>query len=156
MKNLWFQFFLKKLKVLILVWFLKKNLNSGSSSTKKKTSLFISLCILRDLLEQKILSELCSGGDPAIFLRSHVLMEKFYDGTDQENLKTQEGKNGGKKKKRFFFFLKTYLEVPILVYSPSVSQEHPWATALVQPSLRRTHLYGNLPYNNVIVGSNRC
>jgi hypothetical protein len=26
----------------------------------------------------------------------------------------------------------------------------------VQPSLRRTHLYGNLPYNNVIVGSNRC
>ncbi len=42
-------------------------------------------------------------------------MERFYDGTDQENSKTQggkeqirkikkkqEGKNGGKKKKRFF------------------------------------------------------
>jgi len=44
---------------------------------KKKTSLFISLCILRDLLEQKILSELCSGGDPAIFLRSHVSYGKI-------------------------------------------------------------------------------
>jgi hypothetical protein len=31
-------------------------------------------------------------------------------GTDQENSKEQEGKNGGKKKKRFF----TYVEVPIL------------------------------------------
>jgi hypothetical protein len=62
-------------------------------------------------------------------------MERFYDGTDQENSKKQEGKNGGKKKKRFFFF--TNLEVPILVCSPSVSQEHPWATALVQPFLRR-------------------
>jgi hypothetical protein len=69
-----------------------------------------------------------------------------------------------------------YLEVPILVCSPSVkntlvlsplcdppsgeltcmSQERACATTLVQPSLRRTHLYGNLPDNNVIVDSNRC
>jgi len=80
-----------------------------------KTSLFISLCILRDLLpQQKIPRELCGGGDPAIFLCSHVPMERFFDGmnhensktqggkgADQENSKKQEGKNGGKKKKRF-------------------------------------------------------
>ncbi len=75
------------------------------------------------------------GGDPAIFLCSHVPRRRFFDGTDQENSKTrgkgqirkiqkhkerdrsgkfkntrkgtdqenskkQEGKNGGEKKKR--------------------------------------------------------
>jgi hypothetical protein len=65
-----------------------------------KTSLFISLCILRDLPQQKIPRELSSGGDPAIFLCSHVPMERFFEGTDQENSK--QGKNGGKKKRRFF------------------------------------------------------
>jgi len=34
---------------------------------------------LRDLLQQKILGELCSGGDPAIFLRSHVPMFPWKD-----------------------------------------------------------------------------
>jgi len=29
------------------------------------------------------------GGDPAIFLCSHVPMERFFDETDQENSKTQ-------------------------------------------------------------------
>jgi hypothetical protein len=43
----------------------------------------------------------CSGG------------KIFFDGMDQENSKTQ----GGKKKKRFFF---KYMEVPILMCSPSV------------------------------------
>ncbi len=42
-------------------------------------------------------------GDPAIFLRSHVPMKRFFDGTDQENKKIQEGKNGGTKKKRFCY-----------------------------------------------------
>jgi hypothetical protein len=50
-----------------------------------------------------------------ILLCSHVPMERFFDGTDQENSKNtrrkganqentkkQEGKNGGKQKKRFF------------------------------------------------------
>jgi hypothetical protein len=41
--------------------------------------------------------------------------------TDHENLKKQEGKNGGKKNKRFI--------------------------ALMQLSLRMAHLYGHLPYN---------
>jgi hypothetical protein len=54
-----------------------------------KTSLFVSLCILRDLPQQKIPRELCSGGDPAISLRSHVPMERFFDGTDQKNSNTQ-------------------------------------------------------------------
>jgi len=31
----------------------------------------------------------------------------------------------------------------------SIGREHPQATALVRPSLRRTHLYWNLPYNQV-------
>jgi hypothetical protein len=54
------------------------------------------------------------GGDPPIFIFSHVAMERFLDETDKENSETQggkghirkiqrkqEGKNGGKKKKRF-------------------------------------------------------
>jgi hypothetical protein len=61
---------------------------------------FISLCILRDLPQQKIPRELSGGGDPPIFLCSHVPMERFFEGTDQENSK-QQRKNGGKKKKRF-------------------------------------------------------
>jgi hypothetical protein len=43
-------------------------------------------------------------------------MERFFDGMNQENSKTQEGKNAGKKKKRFF----THMEVPILMCSPLV------------------------------------
>jgi len=65
------------------------------------TSLFISLCILSDLTQQKIPRELCSEGDPTIFLCSHVPMERSRrKGTDQENSIRQEGKNGGKKEKR--------------------------------------------------------
>jgi hypothetical protein len=37
-------------------------------------------------------------------------------------------------------------EFPVLVGSPEV-QEYPWGHALQHPSLRRTHLYENLPYN---------
>jgi hypothetical protein len=68
---------------------------------------------LRDLHKQKSPRELCGGGDLAIFLHSHVPMERFFDETDQESSKThggkgqirkikkkQEGKNGGNKKKR--------------------------------------------------------
>jgi hypothetical protein len=112
-------------------------------------------------------------------------MERFFDGTDQENSKTQGGKGQVRKiqkkkkkkermeerKKKKYFLLHTYVEVPILVCSPSVRNAlqatalmqpslrrahsdvlHPLgmpfrATALVQPSLRRAHSYGNLPYN---------
>jgi hypothetical protein len=79
---------------------------------RKNLSLFISLCILRDLPQQKIPRELCRS---TIFLCSHVPLERFFDGTDQENSKTQggkgqirlipknqEGKNGEKKKKILF------------------------------------------------------
>jgi hypothetical protein len=57
-----------------------------------KTSLSISLCILRDLPQQKIPREFCSERDPAIFLCSHVPLERFFDGTNQKNSKTQGGK----------------------------------------------------------------
>ncbi len=75
-----------------------------------KTSLFIPLCILRDLPQQKITRELCSGGDRAIFLCSHGTIcwwdrsGKFKNtrrkGTNKENSRKQEGNNGGKKEKR--------------------------------------------------------
>ncbi len=75
-----------------------------------KTSLFISLCILRDVHR-----ELCGRGDLPITCRSHDPMERFFEGMDRENSKTQggkgqirkiekkkhEGKSGRKKKKRF-------------------------------------------------------
>jgi hypothetical protein len=54
----------------------------------EKPLLFISLCILRDLPQWKIPRELCEGGDPAIFLRSHIPMERFSDARDQKNSKT--------------------------------------------------------------------
>ncbi len=31
----------------------------------------------------------------------------------------------------------------------SIVREHPGSTALMRPSLRRTHSYGNLPYNKI-------
>jgi len=50
-----------------------------------KSSLFISLCILRDLHQQKIPRELCGGGK---------LKNTRKKGTDQENSKKKDGKNG--------------------------------------------------------------
>jgi hypothetical protein len=44
------------------------------------------------------------------------------------------------RKKRFF----TYMEVPILMFSPSV-----WNILMPPSSLRRTHSYGDLPINQV-------
>jgi hypothetical protein len=58
---------------------------------------------LRDLLQQKILSKLCSGGDPAIFLRSHVpmfLWKDFMTGQIKKIRKHKEERNrSGKLKK---------------------------------------------------------
>jgi hypothetical protein len=101
-----------------------------------KTSLFISLCILRDLLpQQKIPRELCGGGDPAIFLCSHVPMERFFDGLNHENSKTQGGKgqirkiqkNKKERKRRDFY---THGGSHTRMFS--IGQEHPRATALPQ------------------------
>jgi hypothetical protein len=111
---------------------------------------FISLCILRDLPQQKITKELCSGGDRTIFLCSHVLTEQFLmgrirkfkntrrKGTNQENSIKQEGNNGGKKEKRSlhmwgfpYWCVCHWLGMP----------------RAVRPSVRRTHSYGNPPYN---------
>jgi hypothetical protein len=65
-----------------------------------KTSLFISLCILRFLPQQQITRELCSGGDCTIFLCSHVLMEHFLMGRIRKIQKhKEEGDKSGKFKK---------------------------------------------------------
>jgi hypothetical protein len=68
-----------------------------------KTSLFISLCILRDLPQQKIPRELSGGGDPAIFLCSHVPMNRFLDGMDQENSEKTRRKKWRKEKEEILF-----------------------------------------------------
>jgi hypothetical protein len=96
---------------------------------------------LRDLPQQKKIPRELWGGDPAIFICSHVPIERFFDGTDRKNSKTQ--KNGGKKKKIFYFILNVCGGPHTGVFS--ICQEHPWASALGRPSLRRTHSYGNLP-----------
>ncbi len=38
------------------------------------------------------------GGEPVIFLHSHVPMERFFNGADQENSETQGG-NGADQEK---------------------------------------------------------
>jgi hypothetical protein len=74
-------------------------------------------------------------------------MERFFDGTDQENSKHKEErdrlgnkikkrrKEWKKEKKRFFFeIFFTYIEVPILMCSP-LGQEHPRTTLHQENSL---------------------
>jgi hypothetical protein len=47
-----------------------------------KTSFFYFSLYFEGSPQQKIPRELCSGGDPLIFLRSHVPMKRFFDGMD--------------------------------------------------------------------------
>jgi len=78
----------------------------------EKTSLLISLCILRDLLQQKIPRDLGKSPYICTFPCSHEkifwwdgsgkLKNTSRKGTDHENKKKQEAKNGGKEKKKFF------------------------------------------------------
>jgi hypothetical protein len=104
-----------------------------------KTSLFISLSVLRDLPQQKITRELCSGGDRAIFLCSCVPMEQFFDGTDQEiqKHKDQRDKSGeGKKeimeeRKRRDLCVRGGSHICAI----AIGWGCPQATALVRPSL---------------------
>jgi hypothetical protein len=81
-------------------------------------------------------------------------MEFFFDGMDQENSKTQGGKGQIRKiqknknermeeRKRTDFYVLGGSHTCVF----SIGQGCPWATALMQPSLRRTYLYGDLPYN---------
>jgi len=94
--------------------------------------------------QQKIPRELCGDGDPAIFLHSSAPMERVFDGTDQENSKTQEGKNGGNKKKRFFIHLSGGSHTRVF----SIGREHPWATTLsCDPRSREPTHMRTLPYN---------
>jgi hypothetical protein len=111
---------------------LRPNTSREHYEKRKKTSLFISLCILRDLSQQKIPRELGGVGDPAIFLCSHVPMERFFDGTDQENSKTQGGKGHSsrkikktrRKEKEEIFYIHGGSHTHVF----SICQEHPCAT----------------------------
>jgi len=128
-----------------------------------KTSLFISLCILRDLPQQKITRELCSGGDRAIFLCSHVLMEQFFDGTDQENSKTQGARGQIRKiqeNKKEIMEERKRRDLCISGGSHTRVFASGWgcprATTLVGPFVRRTHSYGNVPYNITRLEKKHC
>jgi hypothetical protein len=59
-----------------------------TKSIPKNLSFYFSFVFLRDLHKQKIPRELFDGGDWAIFLHSHVPMERIFDETDQESSKT--------------------------------------------------------------------
>ncbi len=85
----------------------------------------------------------------------YVPLKRFFDGTDQDNSKTQGGKghqeNSKKKKKKKEWRKEkeeifTDVEVPILVCSPLARN-----ALMLPPScnlpLEETHSYGNLPYN---------
>jgi hypothetical protein len=66
-----------------------------------KPSLLISLCVLRDLPQQKITRELCSGGDRAIFLCSCVPMDNFLMGRIRKFRNTKsKGTNQEKERKK--------------------------------------------------------
>ncbi len=82
------------------------------------TSIFISLCILTDLTQQKIPRELCSGADPAIFIRSHVSHGKIKGERDRSGKFNKTRRKEWRKEQEDIF---AYLEVPILVCSPLVA-----------------------------------
>jgi hypothetical protein len=86
-------------------------------------------------------------------------MERFFDGMNQEISEIQGGKGQIRKiqkktrrkewrrERDEIFNLKIYICGGSRTRVFSIGWEHPWATALMQPSLMRTHLSGNLPYN---------
>jgi hypothetical protein len=103
-----------------------------------KTSLFISLWILRYLPQQKIPRELGDGGDPAIFICSHVPIEFFLMGqiTKIKKHKEERDRSGKLKKnkkegmeevKRRDFYVCGGSHTRVL----SIGQERPGSTALV-------------------------
>jgi hypothetical protein len=93
-----------------------------------KTSLFISLCIWRDLSQQKISRESYLVGEILLYFYVPMFSWKdFLDGTDQENSKTQGGKGQIRKiqkRKRKKEWRKEkeeiFTEGPIQVGSPLV------------------------------------
>jgi hypothetical protein len=82
-------------------------------------------------------------------------MERFFDGMNHENLKTrgegqirkfQKHKERMEERKRRDFYTCGGSHTHVF----SIGQEHPQATTLMQPSLRKTHSNWNLPYNLVM------
>jgi len=130
----------------------KEQLAYTQVSVTEEPLLYIFLCILRDLPQQKIPRELCGGGDHTIFLHSFVPMERFFNGMDQENSKTQGGKGQIRKiqknkkermeerKRRDFY----NLEVPILVCSPLMRNALWLPPSCDPPSGEPTHMGNSL------------
>jgi len=85
-------------------------------------------------------------------------MESFFDGMDKENSKTRgkghmkkiekkrkEGRVEERKRRDFEGHGGSHTHVF------SIGWECPRPIALVSPSLKRTHSYGNLPYNKFVL-----
>ncbi len=119
-----------------------------------KTSLFISPCILRDLPQ----AEDPWGGMRrgracyiSTFPCSHGKMF-WWDGSGKfKKHKEKRDRSGKLKKTRRKEWRKEKEEIFIVcggsyTHVLFIVQDQPQATTIVQPSLRRTHLYGNLPY----------
>ncbi len=115
--------------------------------------LALSLFILRDLPQQKIPRELWGGGDPAIFLCSHVPLKRFFWWDRSGKFKNTRRKEWKKEKEEIYFIF--YIHGGSHTHVFSISQECPWAIALVQLSLRRTHSY-DPPLQLVIIPSTPC
>jgi hypothetical protein len=90
-------------------------------------------------------------------------MEIFFDGTDPENSKNKRRKGmtdqefflkktrkEWRKEKKEEIYLFPSVEVPILMCSPTVENALGLPPSC-DPPFRRTHSYGNLPYNIIIV-----
>ncbi len=99
------------------------------------TPFFISMCILRDLPQQKNPRPLCCRSSPN-FICSCVPTKIF--------LFYEMGKKQGNKNRV------VYIRGGSHTHVFSWGQEHTWAQALGCTSLRRTHSYKNLPYNIIL------
>jgi hypothetical protein len=84
----------------------------------------------------------------------YLPMERIFDGMEKENSKHKEERDKSEKikknkKERMEERKRTdfYVLGGSLTCVFSIGRGCPRAAALVQPSLRRTHSYGDLPYN---------
>ncbi len=142
----------------------------------KSLSFYFSLYFEGSPPQQKITRELCSGGDRAKFLCSHVLMEQFWmgqirkfkntrrKGINQENSRKQEGSNGGKKEKRSvhtwrfpYWCVCHWLGMPSCYHTcATLHQENPliWEPPLQYHKIGKKHCSSCPPHKSMHTSNN--
>ncbi len=123
-------------------WFILYTHVWGKTGNIKTSPFIISLCILRDLPQQKIPRELCGGGRSCNISMFPCPHGKIFWWDESGKFKNTRRKECRKEKEEIFY---THGGSHTHVFS--IGREHPRATTLMQPSLRRTHSNWNLPYN---------